>query len=118
MSCTSPFTVASRIVALTAWSATVMRGSRCVTAAFITSADWRTSATIIWLSPKRRPTSSMPVIRGPLTMSSGFEVLSSSSRSAVRPSREPSTTFLATLSRIGIFSRSEALFSTTFTARK
>ena len=118
MSCTSPLTVASRIVARVAWSATVMCGSRCVTAAFITSADWRTSATIIWLSPKRRPTSSIPFISGPLTMSSGFRVFRSSSRSARRPSIEPSTTFFATRSRIGSFSRSEALFSTTLTARK
>ena len=39
MSCTSPFTVASTIVPLPSPSVFSMCGSRCATAAFITSAD-------------------------------------------------------------------------------
>ena len=54
-----------------ALSAFSMCGSRWPTAAFIASADCSTSATIISLAPKRRPTSSMPAISGPLMISSG-----------------------------------------------
>ena len=86
MSWTSPLTVASRTVARVDGSATVMCGSRRATAAFMTSADWSTSATIMVLAPNRRPTSSMPFISGPLMISSGLRVFSNSSRSAAKPS--------------------------------
>ena len=91
MSWTSPFTVASTRVPRVADSAFSMRGSRWATAAFIASADWRTSATMSWLSLKSRPTSSMPRISGPLMISSGVASASFASRSSTSPSRLPST---------------------------
>ena len=66
MSWTSPLTVASTMVPRVELSSLAMKPSRWATAAFIASADWSTSATMSWLSLKRRPTSSMPLIRGPL----------------------------------------------------
>ena len=91
MSCTSPFTVARTMVPRLALSSFSMKPSRWPTAAFIASADWSTSATMSWLSLKSRPTSSMPRISGPLMMSSGAVSCRFSSRSAINPSRLPST---------------------------
>ena len=72
MSWTSPFTVArSDLAARRAPRPSPCAARGSVTAAFIASALWSTSATISWLSLKRRPTSSMPVISGPLMISSG-----------------------------------------------
>ena len=71
MSWTSPLTVASTMLPRWRVSVRSMNCSRWPTAAFMASADWSTSATMSWLSLKRRPTSSMPFISGPLMMSSG-----------------------------------------------
>ena len=90
MSCTSPLTVASTTVPLLALSLFSMKGSRCATAAFIASADCSTSATISSLLLKRRPTSSMPAMSGPLMISRGFASFSFRSRSSIRPSFDPS----------------------------
>src|SRR3979411_1097783 len=70
MSWTSPLTVASSSLPLLEVAAFSMNRSRWATAAFITSALCRTSATMSSLAPKSRPTSSMPAINGPLMMSS------------------------------------------------
>src|SRR5262249_31670821 len=85
MSWTSPLTVASTIVPRVADAAFSMNCSRCATAAFMASADCRTSATMSWLSLNSRPTSSMPRIRGPLTMSSGAASWSFAFRAAAGP---------------------------------
>ena len=71
MSCTSPFTVASSTLPRDDEAVFSMCGSRKVTAAFITSADCSTSATISLLSLNSRPTSLIPAISGPLMIASG-----------------------------------------------
>ena len=74
MSCTSPLTVASRILpwALTSWPAAAiaafsasMKGVRWATAFFITRADLTTCGRNILPAPKRSPTTLMPSISGP-----------------------------------------------------
>ena len=70
MSCTSPFTVASTIVPLPSPSAFSMCGSRCATAAFITSADWSTNGSCIWPEPNSSPTVFMPASSVSLMISS------------------------------------------------
>ncbi len=111
MSWTSPLTVASTTLPRSDPSFFSMCGSRCDTAAFITSALCSTSATISSLALKRRPTSAMPFISGPLMMSSGCgqrASASASSRSSIRPSFEPSTTERASRSSSGKSRRGRA----------
>ena len=91
MSCTSPLTVASRTLPLREPPVFSMNFSRWLTAAFIASADWSTSATISSLALKRRPTSRIPSISGPLMISSGaMPPVRTASRSSMSPSFEPS----------------------------
>jgi hypothetical protein len=92
MSWTSPFTVASTTVPRKELLSLSIIGSRCATAAFMASALCSTSATMSWLALKRRPTSSMPFISGPLMISSGVAPSASLVlRSGMRPSLVPST---------------------------
>src|ERR1022692_3390724 len=91
ISCTSPFTVARITLPRAAVSAFSMNCSRWLTAAFMASADCSTSATISSLLLNRRPTSLMPLISGPLMISSGAAPSARlRSRSATRPSLVPS----------------------------
>ena len=91
MSWTSPFTVARMILPLRESVVFSMNCSRWLTAAFIDSADCSTSATISSFALKRRPTSRIPSMRGPLMMSSGaIPPVRTASRSSTRPSFEPS----------------------------
>ena len=93
MSWTSPLTVASTIVPLPPESSVrSMCGSRCATAAFMTSADCSTNGSCISPRPKSSPTVRMPASRWSLMMSSALcPVASASSRSAPRPLASPST---------------------------
>ena len=91
MSWTSPLTVASTTLPRLAVSAFSMNCSRWLTAAFIASADCNTSATINSLALNSRPTSAIPVISGPFTMSNGGAPSARFfSRSSTSPSRVPS----------------------------
>ena len=91
MSWTSPLTVASITLPLREPETFSMNFSRWVTAAFIASADWSTSATMSSLALKSRPTSRMPSMSGPLMISSGaMPPCRTASRSSTRPSFEPS----------------------------
>ena len=116
MSCTSPLTVASRIVPRRASSLFSIRGSRWATAAFIASADCSTSATMSSFLLKSRPTSSMPAMSGPLMMLSGGVSRSFSSRPLRSPSFVPAMMQWASRSSTG----SAATSSTTrlFASRK
>ena len=86
MSWTSPLTVASTIVPLPPESSVrSMCGSRCATAAFMTSADCSTNGSCISPRPKSSPTVRMPASRWSLMMSSALcPVASASSRSALQ----------------------------------
>ncbi|MCY1358946.1 hypothetical protein D9M69_454960 [compost metagenome] len=74
MSCTSPFTVAIRILPLASglspFSAS-MKGIRWATACFITRADFTTWGRNILPAPNRSPTTFMPAISGPSITSMG-----------------------------------------------
>ena len=91
MSWTSPLTVARMTLPLREPPDFSMNFSRCETAAFIASADCRTSATMSSFALKRRPTSRIPSMSGPLMTSSGaMPPVRTASRSSMRPSFEPS----------------------------
>ncbi|MNZ85828.1 hypothetical protein D3C78_1046330 [compost metagenome] len=74
MSCTSPLTVAMRILPLASglspFSAS-MKGIRWATACFITRADFTTCGRNILPAPNRSPTTFMPLISGPSMTSMG-----------------------------------------------
>ena len=72
MSCTSPFTVAIKILPLAfAFStpdrrfSSSMNGIKCATACFITRADFTTCGRNILPAPNKSPTTFMPSINGP-----------------------------------------------------
>ena len=91
MSCTSPFTVASTMVPRVLAVDFSMNCSRWATAVFITSADCSTNGSCIWPEPKSSPTTFMPSSSESLMISRAGRDSSASSRSAVSPSRSPST---------------------------
>ena len=82
ISCTSPLTVAIRILpldeALPSFSASI-KGCKCPTAFFMTRADFTTWGRNIFPSPNKSPTTFMPSISGPSITCKG---LSASRRAA------------------------------------
>ncbi|MNP14544.1 hypothetical protein D3C76_1068760 [compost metagenome] len=74
MSCTSPLTVAMRILPLASGLSpfsSSMNGIRWATACFITRADFTTWGRNILPAPNRSPTTFMPLISGPSMTSMG-----------------------------------------------
>ena len=116
ISWTSPLTVAIITVPFVAESDFSINCSKCETEAFITSALWRTSATIRSFLLKSLPTSSIPVIRGPFIISSGAYFSSSLSSRGTRSFLLPSTTRFAICSS-GVMLLVSAFFSTPFFSR-
>ncbi|CSC41264.1 Uncharacterised protein [Vibrio cholerae] len=74
MSCTSPFTVASKILPFEVLPlfCALMKGSRYATACFMTRADFTTCGRNIFPSPNKSPTTFIPSISGPSITSSGL----------------------------------------------
>ena len=91
MSCTSPFTVARRILPRPSSSLFSMKGSRIATACFITSALCSTNGNCISPLPKSSPTVFIPVSRWSLIIPRGLRpTLKASCRSPSSPTFSPS----------------------------
>ncbi|CAB4782944.1 unannotated protein [freshwater metagenome] len=112
ISCTSPFTVASKILPRPSSSVFSIFGSKNATANFITSAEESTKGSCISPLPNNSPTVFIPSSRWSLMIAKGLIPSAiAKSKSASSPARSPSMIRLCNLSCNGKRSNSSALLA-------